>query len=124
MVFAVLGFSYNTWRMELSESNNNIRTASFEVLLQLSEFEQILYATHYDQDEKEGSPRKAWVKVGLIVDLSGLIDEQVKNESVILKDLWASHWQEVSSEEKSVKLIVMQIDQVRLKIKHVLNNLT
>ena len=90
MVFAVLGFSYNTWRMELSEDNNNIRTASFEVLLQLSEFEQILYAAHYDKDNKAGSPRKAWVKVGLITDLSGLIGEQVKSESVKLNKLWGN----------------------------------
>jgi len=46
MVFAVLGFSYNAWRMELSEENNNLRTASFEVLLQLPGLEQIIYAIH------------------------------------------------------------------------------
>jgi len=28
MIFAVTGFSYNAWRMEVSEANNNIRTAS------------------------------------------------------------------------------------------------
>jgi len=123
MLFAVLGFSYNTWRMELSEANNNIRTASFEVLLQLSEFEQILYASHYDQDAREGSPRKAWVKVDLINDLSGLIDQQVKAESVKLKELWGTHWESVSTDEEAIKLLVIQIDQVRNKIKTVLENL-
>ena len=124
MVFAVLGFSYNTWRMELSEDNNNIRTASFEVLLQLSEFEQILYAAYYDKDNKEGSPRKAWVKVGLITDLSGLIGEQVKSESVKLNKLWGMHWEDVSSDEKALRLLVKQIDQVRYKIKIVLESLS
>jgi len=123
MVFAVLGFSYNTWRMELSEENNNLRTASFEVLLQLSELEQIIYAIHYDNDIKEGSPRKGWVKVGLVNDLSSLIGGEVKQESLALKKLWGLHWQDVPSDEQIVQLLVSKIDSVRLSIKHVLEGL-
>ena len=29
VLFALVGFSYNVWRMEVSEQNNNIRTACF-----------------------------------------------------------------------------------------------
>jgi len=123
MVFAVLGFSYNTWRMELSEENNNLRTASFEVLLQLSELEQIIYAIHYDNDIKEGSPRKGWVKVGLVNDLSSLIGGEVKQESLALKKLWGLHWQDVSSDEQIVQILVSKIDSVRLSIKRVLEGL-
>jgi hypothetical protein len=36
VIFALVGFSYNVWRMEASEQNNNIRTACFEMLLELS----------------------------------------------------------------------------------------
>jgi len=123
MVFAVLGFSYNTWRMELSEENNNLRTASFEVLLQLSELEQIIYAIHYDKDIKEGNPRKGWVKVGLVNDLSSLIGGEVKQESLALKELWGLHWQDVSSDEQVVQALVSKIDMVRLSIKRVLESL-
>lgn len=123
MVVAVIGFSYNAWRMELSEDNNNIRTASFEVLTELSELEQIIYAAHYDKDMLLGNPRKAWVKVGLIVDLSGLISQQVEKEANHLKELWTSNWQSVKDDEVTTKKLVDQIDKVRISIKNDLKNL-
>ena len=123
MVVAVIGFSYNAWRMELSEDNNNIRTASFEVLTELSELEQIIYAAHYDKDMQEGNPRKAWVKVGLIVDLSGLISQQVENEADHLKTLWTNSWQLVKDDEVATQKLVVQIDKVRISIKMDLKNL-
>ncbi len=55
IAFAMLGFTYNTWRMEITEDNSNIRTAAFEVLLQLSEIERIIYAAHYDKNSEEGT---------------------------------------------------------------------
>jgi hypothetical protein len=63
LVFAVVGFSYNAWRLEVSKDNNNIRTASFEVLKNLAEFEQVLFSAHYDQDEVSGNPRLGWIKI-------------------------------------------------------------
>lgn len=123
MVVAVIGFSYNAWRMELTEDNNNIRTASFEVLTVLSELEQIIYAAHYDKDMQEGNPRKAWVKVGLIVDLSGLISQQVEKEADNLKELWASNWQSVKDNEVTTQKLIDQIDKVRISIKMDLKNL-
>jgi len=123
MVVAVIGFSYNAWRMELSEDNNNIRTASFEVLTELSELEQIIYAAHYDKDMLEGNPRKAWVKVGLIVDLSGLISQQVEKEAYHLKTLWTNSWQLVKDDEVATQKLVEQIDKVRISIKMDLKNL-
>lgn len=123
LIFAVLGFSYNAWRMELSEDNNNIRTAAFEMIQQLSEFEQILYAAHYDKDLNEGSPRKGWVKVGLIHDLSAFMGKDVMHETVTLKKLWSEQWSNVSSDEKSVQKLVMQCDLVRNEISKVLAGL-
>jgi len=123
MVVAVIGFSYNAWRMELTEDNNNIRTAAFEVLTELSELEQILYSAHYDKNLVEGSPRKAWVKVGLIVDLSGLIDPEVEKNSIQLKQHWADNWQSVIDDEQVTQKLVKQIDLVRSSIKVTLINL-
>ena len=36
VVFAVIGFTYNAWRLEVSEDNTNIRTAAFAVLNELA----------------------------------------------------------------------------------------
>ena len=59
VLFALLGFTYNVWRMEVTEENSNIRTASFEVLLTLSSLEQLVYSAHYDGDEQEGNPHES-----------------------------------------------------------------
>ena len=123
MIFAVLGFSYNAWRMELSEDNNNIRTAAFEVLLQLSELEQVIYAAHYDKNTQEGSPRKGWIKVGLIDELSVLIGPEVKIDTAQLKTLWSERWHDLTSSEDVAIELVKQIDKVRVSIKVVLKSL-
>jgi len=123
MVVAVVGFSYNAWRMELSEDNNNIRTASFEVLTELSELEQVIYAAHYDKNMLDGNPRKAWVKVGLIVDLSALISMQVEKDAIHLKSIWSNNWQLVKDDEATTQKLVEQIDKVRISIKNDLKNL-
>ena len=109
--------------MELTEDNNNIRTASFEVLTQLSEMEQAIYAIHYDKDTQAGSPRKVWVKVGLIVDLSALISLQVEKKAAQLKTLWRDNWESVEANEKAVEKLINQIDTVRNSIKMDLKNL-
>ncbi len=123
MVFAVLGFGYNAWRMEITEDNSNIRTAAFEVLTELSEMQQMIYAAHYDKDLQEGSPRKIWVKVGLIVDLSGLISAQVETEAMQLESVWSESWQQLNSDETKALALVSQIDSVRNEIKMTLKNL-
>lgn len=117
LVFAVAGFTYNTWRLEVTEDNNNIRTASFAVLTLLSEFEQNIFAAYYDSNPVEGSPRIGWVKVGLIVDMSTLISEDVEIESTKLKQLWSNEWENVFDERDSVDQLTAQIDVIRADIK-------
>lgn len=124
VVFAIVGFGYNTWRLELSEDNNNVRTASFEVLTNLAGFEQVIYAAHYDKDTVLGSPRKGWVMVGLIVDLSSLISKPVENEALKLKDVWSEDWERVANEREVVDLLVEQVERVREEIKTTLANLS
>ncbi len=123
MIFAVIGFSYNTWRMQVTEENNNIRTASFEVLSRLSEMEQLIYTAHYDKNSIDGSPRKIWVKVGLVVDLSSLISQPVEKEAEDLKLLWSESWQNVRDDEVVTQQLVMKIDLVRKNIKQALKSL-
>ena len=123
VIFALVGFSYNVWRMEVSEENNNIRTACFEMLINLSSLEQQIYAAHYDGDIKEGNPRKGWVTVGLIADLSALTDDAVKQESVKLKNVWSTNWETIPVSKASVDRMVEAIDSVRARIKGLLSSL-
>jgi len=123
VLFALLGFSYNVWRMEVSEQNNNIRTACFEILLELSSLEQLVFAAHYDGDPQEGNPRKGWVKVGLIGDLSALTAGSVEQRAGQLKQTWSQHWESMPRDKASVDRIVAAIDAMRAEIKQVLRSL-
>lgn len=123
VLFGVIAFSYNVWRMEITEANNNTRTACFEILKELAELEQLVYSAHYDGDDKEGSPRRGWVKVGLVVDLSILASNKIEKEAAALKDIWAANWDQYSRERTSVEAIVAAVDRVREEIKTVLGNL-
>ncbi|MCL1093365.1 hypothetical protein [Shewanella kaireitica] len=123
MLFALVGFSYNVWRMEITEYNNNVRSASFELLLQLSELESIIYAAHYDQDIIQGSPRKGWVKVNLIADLSVVTEPEIQAAADALKMEWQAHWEQVARDENSTMQVVGKIDDTRLKVRQLLVSL-
>lgn len=123
IIFAVVGFSYNAWRLERSEANTTIRTASFEVLTQLAELEQTLYIAYYDEDLTQGSPRKSWVQVGLIKDLSVLISPDVATESESLAVFWSANWQQAATEQQTIDQLIVHIDRVRLEIKSTIQTL-
>ncbi|NRD73300.1 hypothetical protein HQQ94_08595 [Shewanella sp. VB17] len=123
MLFALVGFSYNVWRMEITEYNNNMRSASFELLLQLSELEGIIYAAHYDQDVIEGNPRKGWVKVNLIADLSIITEPEVSLSAKKLKFEWQKNWQTLSKSEASAINLVTAIDSARDEVRRLLSKL-
>lgn len=123
VLFALVGFSYNVWRMEVSEENNNIRTACFEMLLELSSLEQLIYAAHYDHDTKAGNPRTGWVKVGLIADLSVLSSDSVEERTTTLKKSWGMHWESMANDQNSVDKIINSIEEVRSEIKRLLVSL-
>lgn len=123
MLFALIGFSYNVWRMEITEYNNNVRSASFELLLQLSELESIVYAAHYDKDPILGSPRNGWVKVNLIADLSMITEPELSLAANNLKQSWQSNWEQVASDEASAQAVVTKIDATRAKVRQLLTQL-
>ncbi len=123
LLFTLVGFSYNVWRMEVSENNNNMRTASFEMLKNLSALEQLVYSAYYDNDIKEGNPRKGWVIVGLINDLSVLTNEDVKAKTTELKDVWSVNWETITTSQQTVDNIIGSIDSVRDEIKSLLKSL-
>lgn len=123
ILFALIGFSYNVWRMEVSEENNNIRTASFELLLELAELEQLIYSAHYDGDSKAGNPRIGWVKVGLISDLSTLTSPDVVQGANTLRGVWTQGWERLPTDRSVADQLVAHIDAVRGEIKSLLRSL-
>jgi len=123
VIFALLGFTYNAWRMEVSEDNNTIRTAAFEVLKVFAETQQLIYAAHYDQNKIEGDPRKGWVKIGLIVDLSFLINLPVEQRARQLRQVWQDNWSIMAEDRGATNKLVEEIERVRSEIKSTLKAL-
>lgn len=123
VLFALAGFSYNVWRLEVSEQNNNIRTASFEILRELAGLEQLIYSAHYDQDPVAGNPRAGWVKVGLIMELSHLTGPAVVVSAAQLHSRWDANWSQLATQRRAVDELVGAIDQVRATIQDTLGEL-
>ena len=123
LLFAIIGFSYNAWRMAESEQNNTIRTASFEILIQLSALEQVVFAAYYDKDLKTGSPRLGWIAVGLISDLSQLTDLQVQTSADELKQQWQQQWPKIHEDQSAVEAVQQSADYVRKQIHLTLRSL-
>ena len=116
ILFALLGFSYNVWRLEVTEHNSNVREASFETLLQLAELEQLVFAAHYDQDPVGGNPRNGWVKVGLIADLSVNCGVEVAACAQQLKASWQRNWAAMPEDRAATESLVAAIDDTRLAV--------
>lgn len=123
MLFALIGFSYNVWRMEITEYNNNVRSASFELLLQLSELESIVYAAHYDKDPVQGNPRQGWVKVNLIADLSMITEPEIAVAAKGLQQSWQESWQKLENDEASAEAVISSIDDTRAHVRQLLKQL-
>ena len=123
ILLTLIGFSYNVYRLEQTELNSNIRTSSFEMLKELSNLEQIVYASYYEKDEKEGNPRRGWVKVGIIIDLSIISFQKNNMETNQLYKIWKNNWETMDKNQESVNKIVKSIDKVRKEIRIVLKNI-
>jgi len=122
-LFGIVGFIYNTWRYEHSEYNNNVRTASFQMLKELSKFEQNIYANHYDKDNKKGNPRDGWITIGLINDLSPFVSLKCQKEAKKLKVFWKNNWNYIRNDEMRTNQLLSKVENVREASREVLHNL-
>lgn len=123
IILASLSFSYNVWRLEASEQNNTIRMAGMQVLIELSELEQLIFIAHYDKDLISGNPRKAWVRVGLINDLSILISPETIQAANELTLVWQNQWSLIANDVEAVNLVGSEIDKMRSQVKNELKTL-
>lgn len=123
LVAAVSGFTYNTWRHEVSEENSNLRHAAFETLLKLGELQQVTFHAHYDRDRERGNPRTGWAYVLTIRDLSDVLSAPVQTRAQGLMDVWGEHWQGLGADQASADTIVTSIDSVRMVTVELLRSL-
>jgi hypothetical protein len=98
LLVALSSLGYNTWRNERTEHNRNIRTATFEILTKLAEFERVVFLAHYDRDEHNGNPRIGWTYVIVIDDLSSVVAGAVGPRAGELRKVWAGNWEHLQDD--------------------------
>jgi len=113
LVVALVGLTYNTWRNELTEHNRNLRAAGFEMILTVGELQQIVFFSHYDQDQYRGNPRAGWTRVLLLDDLSEIMPDHVEVATDDLRATWDEDWAALGSEAEAETRITAAIDRVR-----------
>lgn len=113
LVVALVGLSYNTWRNEVTEHNRNLRAAGFEMILTVGELQQIVFFSHYDQDQYRGNPRAGWTRVLLLDDLSEIMPPRVEEATDDLRATWDKDWAALGKEDAAEVRISAAIDRVR-----------
>jgi hypothetical protein len=108
LVVALTSLSYNTWRNERTEHNRNIRTATFEILTKLAEFERVVFLAQYDRDPQGGNPRTGWTYVIVMKDLSQVVPPEVAVEADHLQTVWRDNWEGLGRDDE---IAVNQIDE-------------
>ena len=96
---AMSSLGYTTWRNEHTERNQNIRTAAFEILAKLAEFERVVFLAHYDKDLAMGNPRIGWTYVIVIHDLSEVVPGAIEPKASELRSIWKDNWEGLSGDD-------------------------
>ena len=123
LAVAVTGLSYNTWRNERTEANNNIRNASFAMILELGKLQEVVFLGHYDRDEVRGNPRSGWTAILTISDLAMIVPAPVPALADELKTTWGADWDLLGREDAAQQRIQARIDALREGIRGTLNSL-
>lgn len=115
LLLALTSVTYGTWRDERTERNRNIRSATFQILTKLADFERIVFLAHYDRDKANGNPRIGWTDVIVIHDLSTVAPAPLESKASKLTEVWRNNWERLDSEdETSVEHIESAVEDLRL----------
>jgi hypothetical protein len=114
LMLALTSIIYGSWRDEQTERNRNIRSATFEILTKLADFERIVFLAHYDRDMANGNPRVGWTDVIVIHDLAQVAPAPLETKAAMLREAWHDNWERLGTEdETSVDHIEAAIEDLR-----------
>lgn len=103
LVLAITSLGYNTWRNEKTEIQRNWRQASFQILVEIGELNQIILMRRYFS-EADGNPKNqageisspqtwvaGWGKATMIRDLTTVMPEPMPEAGQRLFETWQEH---------------------------------
>lgn len=139
LAIAVVALSYNTWRNETTESQRNVRQASFRVIESLGELQEVVDYRYYyfpfeDNHGLEGELRlRGYGNVTMVRDLMNLMPSSAPASSDQLFRLWNEHvnslaglddsGQHSEAAERAEKELSAAIQQARQSVIEVLSML-
>ena len=102
LVLAITSLGYNTWRNETTEIQRNWRQASFRILVEIGEINQVILLRRYFTEPAAGSkpagevplPRnwvRGWGKVTMVRDLSSVMPDPLPERGRRLFEAWEKH---------------------------------
>ena len=94
---ALSGLAYNTWRNETTESHRNVRQASFVMLEQLGQLQQLVYQRYYAHQRDDVTRITCWGKVLLVRDMGPLVSGEVSTKTRVLFDTWGEKLDELDA---------------------------
>jgi len=124
LFIAVIGLTLNVLYMEHRELNSNLRTASFQLLIEISEFEKVTFQLQYDGKSEDYNARTGWVKVRLIKGLSKLTNPDISKNAETLFNSWQNHWDSLGENNSNAfNDITQKTNHLRESIIHLITQL-
>jgi hypothetical protein len=109
----VTAFIVTTWRAEISEKNQNLRMAGFEILKNLGQLQIVVNYAYYQPDNVGGNPYLGWGYIALVSDLSQLMPHPVLETIQKLVIVWGDEANNLKTRKEAVEQISLQIDNSR-----------
>lgn len=117
LVVALSGLGYATWRNETTEAHRNIRQASFALLDQLGQLQQIVDNRYYAGERSEMTRIAAWSKAALIRDMGSLVSPQAQVRAEAAFDAWSKHAEGLDAQDPAAeKAITQSLEQLRRQV--------
>jgi hypothetical protein len=124
LAIAVTSLGYNTWRNEASEHNRNQRVISIEILLMLSELQQVILDRRYGKEsEGKSNLRKGWVIALTIRDISMIAEGGVPESAERLFSTWEDESGSLGSSDEAKERIENALKALRRDTQDILRNL-
>jgi len=116
LLVVVAAFMFTAWRSEISEKNQNLRMAGFEILKNLGELQIVVNYAHFQADNMLGNPYLGWGHIALVSDLSQLMPDPVPETIQKLIVVWRTEANQLKMSEEAANRVSQQIDASRHEV--------
>jgi len=144
LILAIASLGYNTWRNETTEVQRNWRDASFQILVEIGELNQIILMRRYfspaEPDQSSSSQTDAtipqpeswvrgWGNVTMVRDISSVLPPPLPAQGQDLFDQWQEHASALhdrsdpAAREEAADTLLGSIEQLRITVVQLISDL-